>query len=68
MNNSQRVESGQDVIDYFMDTHPDHQDQLIRTQEALADLLTNLRHACKDDGLDFEAAVASSSIHFNMEG
>lgn len=36
-------------------------------QTWLQDMLTDLRHLCARDGLDFDAAVASSEFHFDAE-
>lgn len=33
----------------------------------VVDLLTNLRHLCNSEGIDFEAALAMSAIHFEEE-
>ena len=35
--------------------------------EWLLDLLTDLRHWAKDKGLNFDAAVETSEMHFNHE-
>lgn len=34
----------------------------------LTDLLTDLRHFCASEGLDFGASLAMSETHFNEEG
>ena len=36
-------------------------------EAALHDLLTNLRHYCDANGLDFEAAAEMSNHHYNAE-
>ena len=56
-----------DTIDHYMDQHQDYEDGLIRSQEALIDLLTDLRHAAEEDGLDVDAALIMSEIHFREE-
>lgn len=66
--NEIRASRGTDALDYYMDQNPDYgSDAYIRSQEALTDLLSDLRHACKDDELDFEAAVQMPLIHFEEE-
>lgn len=65
--NSERVERGDAALNNYMDEHPDYSDDLILTQEALTDLLADLRHACHDNGLDFNQAVTTSEIHFEEE-
>lgn len=62
-----RIDRGQNTLDHYMDLHPDHVNCVIRSQEALTDLLTDLRHACKDDGLNIDAAILMSEIHFEAE-
>lgn len=65
--NEDRAARGADILDYYMDQHPDYFDDIIRTQVALTDMLADLRHACEADGLDFYNAVLVSEIHYNEE-
>ena len=37
------------------------------TEEALIDLLTDLRHFCKAESVELDAAVKISEMHFNYE-
>jgi DNA invertase Pin-like site-specific DNA recombinase len=38
------------------------------SEESVIDLLTDLRHYCKQQGISFRSAVNMSEIHFNEEG
>ncbi len=66
-NNAGRIDRGQAALDFYMDNHLDHREDMLRSPEALTDLLTDLRHACAEDGLDFDAAVRTSQMHFEEE-
>lgn len=53
------------AVNAYAKAHDDS-DQL-SDAERLTDLLTDLRHYCKEHGLPFESAVFMSEIHFNAE-
>jgi hypothetical protein len=59
MTNADRVESAKGACDYF--TEGDD------TATSVIDLLTNLRHLCAAEGVDFEARARMALTHFEAE-
>lgn len=53
-----RAQEALDVLD---------QDGEIDNETKLDDLLTHLRHYCHWSGIDFDAALATSAMHFEAE-
>lgn len=64
--NEGRAESAQAALNAFADAA--RMAEAGEDQETiLRDLLTNLRHLCARDGVDFDAAVRMSAFHFDAE-
>ena len=59
MTNAERVERAQGALAGY--------DLLDEGQDAVTDLLTDLRHLCDVEGFDFDAAVRSSEMHHEAE-
>ena len=66
MDNAAREQRGEEAFDMYLADHPDHTD-MEHSEEGLIDLLTDLRHFCASNALDFNIAVKMSQIHFEEE-
>lgn len=51
------------LVDYYHD-RPHHEDE---TQEDVTDMLTDLRHLCVAEGIDFEQCNTQAISHFANE-
>lgn len=64
MTNQSRITAAQKALD----AHRDHaKDFTSDTEEAIIDLMTNLRHLCEAEDLDFTGIVRLSRSHFTEE-
>jgi len=60
--NQDRVNDARLLIDLHQKINGDDQLDCVVT-----DVITNLRHYCKAEGLDFDKCVELSEVHFNAE-
>lgn len=64
MDNSARIKAVQHGLDAHQDATKDYDSS---PEEAVIDLLTNLRHYCHASDIDFTQAVRISKYHFEAE-
>jgi len=59
------VSRGRDTLGYYIRTHEG--ETMISIQEALTDLLADLRQVAVNDGADFDDALRVANIHAEAE-
>jgi len=64
--NEQRADRADHALVYYRDRVL-HEDDGPISQENIIDLLTDLRHLCNQQGIDFEESSKLSEIHFESE-
>ena len=62
MTNQSRIDAAQRAID----AHVGYNEQ--SAEECIIDLLTDLRHLCEAEDVDFTRAIRMSKVHFEEEG
>ena len=64
MTNQSRITAAQTALDAHRDRAKDFTSN---AEEAIVDLMTNLRHLCEAEDLDFTGIVRMSRSHFSEE-
>lgn len=63
MTNQSRIDAAQRAID----AHSDSKQSEGSSEEHIIDLLTDLRHLCEAEDVDFTRAIRMSKVHFEEE-
>jgi hypothetical protein len=64
MNNADRAS---DAVNHYWEQREGTPLPLEEVQDTITDLLADLRLLCQREGLDFEAGIRMSELHFNHE-
>lgn len=67
MDNSERRGRGQQALAAYRTMHPDYKDENEPDDQAVTDLLADLMHYCKRQGIDFQKCAAMAEVHFEDE-
>jgi hypothetical protein len=67
MDNSERRGRGQQILRAYRGIHPDYWNENEPDDQAVTDLLADLMHYCKQQGIDFRKCVAMAEVHFEEE-